>query len=366
MSEHLNNMLVLLKEICETPSPTFAETERGLLVKGYFEAMGLSPRVDNVGNVIVDIEGGTGPRVLFAAHLDTVFPIETDVRIQEKGGRWFAPGIGDNSSSLAVLIYTLQQIIKQKKAGKSVQHPKMTIAATVGEEGIGDLYGMRELVKDGASSYGMMVAVDGHLNMLIDSAVGSKRYQVNIHAIGGHSWGNFPSPSATHALGDMIAKLNRMHVPTSPRCSYNIGQISGGTSINAIAQDAEFNLDLRSIDKESLDILETQALDIIKTVGESHKVEVTLKKIGDRPLGAVDNIALVNASKAALKGLVPKVELLASSTDANAAMAQGIPSVCFGVYYGGDAHRLSEWMDPKSLEIGYKALNRLLENVSKL
>ena len=359
-------MLELLKEICQTPAPTFEETERGLLVKGYFEAMGLSPKVDSVGNVIVDIEGGTGPRVLFAAHLDTVFPAGTDLTIREKNGKWCAPGIGDNSSSLAVLIYTIQQIIKQKNAGKSVQHPKMTIAATVGEEGIGDLYGMRELVKNGKEDYNMMVAVDGHLNMLIDSAVGSKRYQVNIQAAGGHSWGNFPSSSATHTLGDIIAKLNRMHIPTSPRCSYNIGQISGGTSINAIAENAEFNLDLRSVDSTALDTLEKQALDIINQVAENHSATLDIKKIGDRPVGVVDNRTLVEASKTALKGLVPKVELMASSTDANAALAKGIPAVCFGVYYGGDAHRLSEWMDPKSLEVGFKVLKRLIENISKL
>jgi len=359
-------MLDLLKEICETPAPTFEETERGTLVKGYFEKMGLSPRIDHVGNVIVDIEGGSGPRVLFAAHLDTVFPAETDVTVKEKNGKWCAPGIGDNSASLAVLIYTIQELVKRKQAGKSVQHPKMTIAATIGEEGIGDLYGIRELVKEGTKSYDMMVAVDGHLNMLIDSAVGSKRYQVNIHAEGGHSWGNFPSPSATHALGDMIAKLNKMHIPTNPRCSYNIGQISGGTSINAIAQDAEFNLDLRSVESDALDTLEKQALDIINQIAENHSVTLSIKKIGDRPVGIVDNRSLVEASKAALKGLVPKVELLASSTDANAALAKGIPAVCFGVYHGGDAHRLSEWMDPKSLEVGFKALNRLMENTSKL
>jgi tripeptide aminopeptidase len=352
-------MLEFLKLICETPAPTFEEEARGELVAELLREMGLNPFADAVGNVIAKVSGGTGQRVLVAAHLDTVFPKETNVKIKEGNGKLFAPGIGDNSASLAVMLYYLEQTLASDGA-----RPRLTFAATVGEEGLGDLRGMRELMRTHPSSFDAVIALDGHFGTIVDKAVGSKRFEVTFTAKGGHSWGDYPSPSAIHALGDAIHALNHMVVPKEPRSSYNVGEISGGTSVNAIAQEAAFNLDLRSLDTKVLEGLEGDALRRIRRAAREHRVEVTIQQVGDRPAGKCDNASLVTLAKEALNAVNVTIKTAASSTDANAAMAVGLPAIAFGVYQGGDAHRLSEWLEPESLQTGYRSLVELLKRLS--
>ncbi len=357
-TRELDELISLLTAICETPAPTFAETARGQLIAEILSRAGLTPHIDVLGNVIADVSGGSGPRVLLAAHLDTVFAAETNVQVQEREGRLYAPGLGDNSASLAVLMYYLQEL--------DGAYPRLTIAATVGEEGLGDLRGMRWLMKERAKDFDLVVALDGHLGTIVNAAVGSKRFELRFFARGGHSWGDFPSPSAVHALGDAIYALNRLPLPNNPRSSYNVGQISGGTSINAIAQEAGFNLDLRSLDADVLNKLEHEALNRIKRVARRHSVKLELRQVGDRPTASVANDRLVKAAREALKQLDISPRLAASSTDANASLAAGLPSIAFGLYRGGDAHRLSEWVEPASLLLGYRALLNLLANLSRL
>jgi len=358
----LGALLALLREVCEVPAPTFAEGARGKLVARRLRAAGLAPHADEVGNVTASLPGGHGPRVLVAAHLDTVFPLHADVRVREEAGRLLAPGIGDNSASLAVLL----RYVQRAQEGAHPVRPRLTVAATVGEEGLGDLYGMRHLMAARAPDFDLVIALDGHLGALIHAAVGSRRFEVLFSAHGGHSWGDFPSPSAVHALGEAIFALGKLPVGDLPRSSYNVGQVWGGTSVNAIAQEAGFNLDLRSVDAEVLDRLERDALGRVLRVARKHGVEVQTKRVGDRPVAKVPNEPLVRAAKEALGAVGIRVRLAASSTDANAAMAAGLPAVAFGVYRGGDAHRLSEWLEPASLPLGYRAFALLLENVSRL
>ncbi|MBS3965783.1 MAG: M20/M25/M40 family metallo-hydrolase [Truepera sp.] len=350
-------LIALLRRICQTPAPTFAEAARGELIAELWQQAGVEVSRDSVGNVIAEL-AGSGPRVLLAAHLDTVFDAATDVTVKESEGRLCAPGIGDNSASLAVVTALLQAL----QAAPEVSRPCLTLAATVGEEGLGDLRGIRQLLSERAQEFDLVIAVDGHLGTIAHAAVGSKRYEVELSAKGGHSWGDFPSPSAVHALGEAVHALNRLTVPSAPRTSFNVGQVWGGTSINAIAQRAGFNLDLRSLDADVLASLEAEAVARIRRVAKRHGVELTLRVVGNRPAATVPNEQLVAAAQAALSevGLAPR--LSASSTDANAAMAVGLPAVAFGVYHGGDAHRLSEWLEPASLLLGYRALWRLLES----
>lgn len=363
MSTALSNDLLttltdLLERICQTPAPTFDEAKRADLVAQLLQKAGLEPQRDSVGNVIAALPGGTGPHVLVAAHLDTVFSHGTDVTVKRDGLRWHAPGIGDNSASLAVLIAYAQQL------NASAPRPRLTLAATVGEEGLGDLYGARELMKQHANKLDMFIALDGHLGTIVDKSVGSKRFEIRFIAQGGHSWGDYPNPSATHALGSAIHALTAMKLPTEPRSSLNVGQVSGGTSINAIAQQARFNLDLRSLDKATLEGLEQEALKRIRKIGRQQDVQVEVRRVGDRPTATTDNTALVQAAKAALASVEVTARTAPSSTDANAAMAAGLAAISFGVYRGGDAHRLSEWLEPASLLTGYQAFVQLMENLS--
>jgi tripeptide aminopeptidase len=350
----------LLRLICETPAPTFAEGERAALIERLWREAGLRPRLDEAGNVIADAPGGSGPLVILAAHLDTVFPIETDVRVREDGDRWSAPGIGDNSASLALLTYLIRHLDSFDPASL----PRLRFVATVGEEGMGDLHGARALLAEPDGACDTFVAVDGHLGTIVDVAVGSKRYLATVKAAGGHSWGDFPAPSATHAVGAMVASLNALKVSRQPRSSYNVGQIWGGTSINAIAQEAGFNLDLRSVDGEALAELDRGALSRVRRVARRHQVDLTLKHVGERPAAAPDNRSLRQAARAALTEAGVEARTAASSTDANIAMAAGIPAVSFGVYRGGDAHRSSEWLELSSLETGYRALLGFLRRLA--
>ncbi|MGL4611953.1 MAG: M20/M25/M40 family metallo-hydrolase [Trueperaceae bacterium] len=352
-------ILEFLKLICETPAPTFAEAARGELIERLLRTLGLNPRMDCVGNIIADIPGGTGQRVLVAAHLDTVFPIDTNVSIREGNQKLFAPGIGDNSASLAVMLSYLEQTLSTNDT-----RPRLTFAATVGEEGLGDLRGMRELMGTRTQDFDAVIALDGHLGTIVDKAVGSRRFEVTFSAKGGHSWGDFPSPSAIHALGDAVHALNHMVVPREPRSSYNVGEICGGTSINAIAQKAMFNLDLRSLDAKVLESLEQDALRRIRRAVREHSTDAHIKQVGDRPVGKCDNAWLVALAKEALQSVGVLSKTAASSTDANAAMALGVPAIAFGVYNGGDAHRLSEWLEPSSLQTGYRAFVELMKRLA--
>lgn len=348
----------LLKRICETASPTFKEQNRAALVKQLFEAANLHADIDDVGNVIAKVPGGVGPRVLVAAHLDTVFPDTVDVSVKEQDSRLAAPGIGDNSASLAVLVHTLQNLPEQR--------PQLTVAASVGEEGVGDLYGVRELMRVHKHAFDAFIALDGHLGTIVNQGVGSKRFDVTLSAKGGHSWGDYPSPSSVHALGDMIHEITRISVPREPRSSLNIGEIIGGTSINAIAQSARFNLDLRSLDANILAQLEREARQRILKVARQHNVAADIKPIGDRPAAKSQNEELVKVAKQALAELNVMPRTAASSTDANIPMSLGLPAISFGVYTGGDAHRLSEWLEPSSMVVGAKAFSLLLRGLSKL
>lgn len=351
----------LLQLICEVPAPTFSEGDRAQLIARLWREAGLEPQVDDIGNVFADTGVGEGPRVLLAAHSDTVFPAGTDVSVQKAGGRWLAPGIGDNSSSVAVLTHLAGTV--RSLPGPL---PRISLASPVGEEGRGDLRGMRRLLEDHAGEFDFVIAVDGHLGSIVNQAVGSKRFEFRFTARGGHSWGDYPSPSAVHAMAAAMNALVELEVPQSPRSSLNIGTVSGGTSINAIAENAMFDLDLRSLDPEVLAGMERQALQAVREAAARHKAELETVQIGDRPVAVVDNAVLVRCATDALKvhGIEPRTS--AGSTDANAALAAGVASVCFGVYRGGDAHRLSEWIEPGSLPVGYAALVSFLQKLASV
>ncbi len=351
----------LLQQICEVPAPTFEEEERAAFIAGLWREAGLTVEVDDIHNVFADTGVGSGPRVLLAAHSDTVFPAGTDVSVQRAGGRWLAPGIGDNSSSVAVLTYLARQL-----GSLNGPLPRLYLAAPVGEEGRGDLRGMKRLLEDHAGKFDYVIAVDGHLGSIVDRAVGSKRFEFTFRAPGGHSWGDYPTPSAVHAMAEAMHSLNSLEVPDSPRSSFNIGTVRGGTSINAIAETATFDLDLRSVDGATLSAMEKSALERVREAAAKHRAEVEVSQIGDRPVAVVDNSQLVRLAGAALAEHGIKAQTAAGSTDANAALAAGLPAICFGVYRGGDAHRLSEWMEPASLSGGYAVLLSLVQASAEL
>src|SRR5690606_2532380 len=204
------------------------------------------------------------------------------------------------------------------------------------------------------------VAVDGDLGSVCAQAVGSLRHEVVMTAAGGHSWGDYPSPSAVHAVGQAIARLTALPVPTDPRSSLNVGLVWGGTSVNSIAASAGFALDLRSVDQHTLDLLWEASENEIRDAAERSGCAFDVKQIGDRPAGASGNDVLVATAREALDAAGVKVSLAAASTDANAAMARGISAISFGAYRGGGAHTLGEWVDAASLAVGLRGLTEFL------
>ena len=313
---------------------------------------------DGAGNVLCEVAGGTGPRVVLAAHLDSVFGPAVDVRVRREQGRLCGPGVGDNAASLAVVTSMLRDL------SSTAVRPRLLVAATVGEEGVGDLKGARRLLEDVGRACDHFVAVDGHLGAVTDRAVGSMRYETVFTGPGGHSWGDYPGPSAVHTACAAVARIAAIAVPASPRSSLNVGQVWGGTSINAIAERAGFNLDLRSVDPTALAGLVAAVQAAVNRAAQDSGCHYDMRLIGDRPAAAVDNQALVGAARRALEKVGLTLKASAGSTDANVAMARGISALAFGVYRGGNAHRLEEWVDPDSLPLGLQALRLLLEELA--
>lgn len=352
-----DELLELLTGVCEVPAPTGSEGARARFVVALLAGAGLAPWTDREGSVLAWLPGGDGPALALAAHLDTVFAEDCDVKVRKgDDGRWRAPGIGDNSASVAVLL----QLALQAVRGQWQRRPRLLLAFTVGEEGLGDLRGARRLVADHAAELDAFLAIDGHLGSIVEVGVGSRRLRADFRGPGGHSWGDFPTPSATHAAGDAVHALTRIGVPENPRSSMNVGEIGGGSAVNAIAEEAHLTLDLRSLDEGALAGMAREAEKRLRSVARRHEVELEITPVGERPAGRSDDGTLGDAAAAALReaGIEPRRG--ASSTDANAAMAAGLPAICVGVYRGGDAHRLREWLDPTSLPVGRDVLRNLL------
>ncbi len=348
----------LLVRIAQTPAPTFAEAARGELISALWAAAGLEPETDELGNVIAEVPGGMGPLVLVAAHLDSVFGPDIDVTVKRSPGRYEGPGVGDNAANLAVLTRFLQapEIARQR--------PRLIVVATVGEEGIGDLRGARRVVERFGPQLDHFVALDGHLGTVTDRAVGSVRYRATVEADGGHAWGDYPSPSAVHVAADAVARLARLQVPSEPRSSLNVGEIWGGTSVNAIAASAGFAIDLRSVEAETLTLLEEAALAEIDKAVEDGGCRLRLDQLGRRPAAEVENSLLIGAAERALDRSGLTMFRSPGSTDANVAMAVGISSIAFGAYRGAGAHRLDEWVEPESLVLGLVVLARFMEELA--
>ncbi|WP_293909283.1 M20/M25/M40 family metallo-hydrolase [Deinococcus sp.] len=345
--------LAFLTRIAQTPAPTFQEEERAQLVERLWHGLGHQPERDAAGNVLLRLGPPQGKALLLTAHLDTVFSEGTDVRVREESGRLVGPGIGDNSSSLAVLSAFLRDLDTQ-----TLRRP-LWLAANVGEEGLGDLRGAKALLSAHAKGLSAFVAVDGYLGVAVTKAVGVRRYRVVFTTQGGHSWGD-QAPSALHALGLAITALYALPLPHSPRTTLNVGVASGGTSVNSIAGHAELLLDLRSLDPGLLTDLDAKAQYAVQGAARQAGVHVRLEKVGDRPGGDLRSDNLLRLARQAAGPVGIDIKTAASSTDANAAAPHGVPSLALGVYRGGNAHREDEWVQPSSLNVGLGVLQRFV------
>jgi tripeptide aminopeptidase len=345
-------------ELTQIPAPPFKETVRGAEYRRRLEALGLrNVRVDTAGNVIAMRPGvGTGPTVVLAGHLDTVFPEGTDVRVKNENGRLSAPGIGDDGRGLAVVLAVARAF---EKAGVPTNGTVYFIG-DVGEEGPGNLRGMRNLFgKELKGKVDYFITVDASGLGIASRAVGSHRYRVTYKGPGGHSYGAFGIPNPIHALGRAIAGISDMQVPVTPKTTFNVGIISGGTSVNSISAEGVMEVDMRSEDAKSLAETDAKVQHILRDAltaenarwkgprADQAKLSLVIDTMGIRPTGGQsDEAAIVKTALASAKALGFPTQTGASSTDANIPISLGIPAIRLG---GGGtdngSHSLGEWYE---------------------
>lgn len=346
---------------CEIPAPEFKESVRGLELKRVFEGIGLrNVRVDKVGNVLGEYAGAAArPNVVIAAHLDTVFPEGTDVHVKREGTVLRGPGIGDDCRGLAVLVAIAREM---KKA--NVQVPgTITFVANVGEEGLGDLRGVKQLFNDTLKDQiDRFVSIDGTGVHVTNVAVGSHRYRVTFKGPGGHSFGAFGLANPMGAMGRAIAKIQELQVPKQPKTTFNVGRVGGGTSVNSIPFEAWMELDMRSSDPASLAAVDANIQKAIDTAvveenarwNSPGKITVVKELVGDRPAGSTpENSAIVRTGLATATALGFSANLGEGSTDSNLPMSLKIPAITIGGGgRGRDAHALSESFDTTDAWMG--------------
>jgi acetylornithine deacetylase/succinyl-diaminopimelate desuccinylase-like protein len=339
---------------CEIPAPSFKEEVRGQELKRVFTQLGLqNVRVDKVGNVLGDRPGlAARPHLVLAAHLDTVFPEGTDVKVRREGPVLHGPGIGDDCRGLAVMVSVIRSL---KQA--NVQTPgTITFVANVGEEGLGDLRGMKELFNQTLKGQvDKFVSIDGTGLSVTHTFVGSHRYRVTFKGPGGHSFGAFGLANPIDALGRAIAKIAEFQVPSQPKTTFNVGRIGGGTSVNSIPFEAWMEVDMRSVDKAALTSVDAnfhKAVDAALVEentrwGHPNMLTVTKDLVGDRPAGAMrDDDPTVKAAMDATRVLGWTATNGVGSSDANYPCSLGIPSLDIGGGgKGTEAHALGEAFD---------------------
>jgi len=349
------------RAIAEMPAPPFQERARAEYCCKRFAELGLKEAaIDAAGNVIGLRRGtGRGPKLVVSAHLDTVFPQGTNVTVTEDYGVLRGAGIGDNARGLAALLSVLRMI--NAHAINTVGD--LMWVATVGEEELGNLRGVKAVFRDHQDIDGF-VAVDGlKITRLINQATGSRRYQMTFKGPGGHSFADFGRPSAVHAMGRAIATISELSPPADPKTTLTVGTVRGGTSVNAIANEAHMTVDMRSNSIAELLKLETQVTAIVQASAidenkrwNSDQIGVECNLIGDRPAGlTAENSPIVAAARRTLTESTgePHIVLAASSTDANLPMSLGIPAVTIaGGGEGGNQHSRNEWYKPTRAYLG--------------
>jgi tripeptide aminopeptidase len=344
-----------LIELTEIPAPPFEEQKRAERFKQMLQEAGIdSIWIDEVGNVVALRKGkGNGKTIVFEAHLDTVFPIETDVTVKMKGDTMYAPGIGDDTRGLSMVL----TVLKAMNRASIQTAADVLFIGVVGEEGLGDLRGVKHLFRPGAKKIDSYIAIDGgDIGRVNNKGLGSLRYKVTFNGPGGHSWGAFGLANPHHAMGkaiDYFDKAAGAFVAGGPKTTYNVGRIGGGTSVNSIPFETWIEVDMRSespeklkgVEKIFLEQMNAALKDYNTTVKKGAKLTLDIEKIGERPSGELaDNLPLIQRAVAATEYFNAKPFLTRGSTNSNIPIALGVPAVTIGRGgKGGGAHSLDEW-----------------------
>lgn len=353
----LPEMAELTTRICEVPGPPFGEQERAEFVAELMREIGLSEvHIDQAPNpigVYPAAAGQKGNAIMLAAHIDTVFPKDTDCTVRREGSNLIAPGVSDNSANVAAMLLVAKLL---RESGFELPR-EVILVGTAGEEGLGDLRGMKQAMADYRDRATTIIPVDGAYGTICHMAVGSRRFRVHVSTTGGHSYGAFGLPSAIHGVGRMIAGIADIEVPAQPKTTYNVGVISGGTSVNTIAAKAWMEVDMRSESASELAKLEAKVRELIDAAARAEGVEYQIDVVGDRAAGVCPaDSDLVQMLQAVFRQMGVEPVLRSGSTDANVPIGMGIEAATISAKTGAHAHTLNDTVHLDSMLPGVKML----------
>ena len=357
---HAQDAFQLLCELAQIPAPSNHEEQRAQFCLDWLRGKGAEGAyIDEALNVIYPI-GDTGENDLtvFMAHSDVVFPDTTPLPLKIENGRICCPGVGDDTANAVALLTVAGYIAEQKLMPRDCG---VLLVINSGEEGLGNLKGTRKLMADFGHRVKEFITFDGNATAIVTRAVGSRRYRVSVTTVGGHSYAKFGAPNAIAQLAQLIARLYEVEVPAIGKTTYNVGTISGGTSVNTIAQESSMLYEFRSDEREGLAFMQAQFDSIVEEF-RSAGVEISIEVVGDRPCGLdVDTSPLARRASRAVEahyGISPG--LTSGSTDCNVPLSIGIPAICPGCVLGAGAHTREEYVEIDSLLPGLKVAFELV------
>ena len=360
IDSHAESAQQLLMDLAQIPAPSNHEERRAEFCLNWLRSRGAEGAyIDEALNVIYPI-GDTGENdlMVFMAHSDVVFPDTAPLPLRVENGRIYCPGVGDDTANAVALLTAAGYIAEQKLSPKNCG---VLLVINSGEEGLGNLKGSRKILEDFGHRVKEFVTFDGNANVVVTKAVGSRRYRVTVKTEGGHSYARFGAPNAIAQLSRLIARLYEVRVPDIGRTTYNVGTISGGTSVNTIAQNAEILFEFRSDEREGLAIMQAN-FDAIVGEFRASGVQIQTEVVGDRPCGLdVDNSALARRAAEAVRAHYGfEVGFGVGSTDCNIPLSMGIPAICPGCVLGAGAHTREEYVEIDSLLPGLKVAAQLI------
>lgn len=357
VSDHAQELISLLEELCRIPAPSNREELRAAFCKQWLEAQGAQGvLIDEACNVVFPY-GCDGSRNIdvFMAHTDTVFPDLTPMEPRYEGDRLYCPGVGDDTANLAVLLLCAKYVITRSLRPRN----GVLFVANAGEEGLGNLKGVRHIMHSYEGRVASLVSFDGGLDGIVTTPVGSTRYRLTVRTEGGHSYSSFGNKNAIACLAAIIHEFYAQTVPQNgSRTTYNVGLISGGTSVNTIAQSAECLYEYRSDSQDSMELMQRSFEEIVAAHRKAG-VQIEVEVLGERPcMGEVDRAAhegMISRFSAILERETGKTPVRHSgSTDCNIPLSVGVPAVCFGCYDGDGAHTREEYIEVPSLKAGFR------------
>jgi acetylornithine deacetylase/succinyl-diaminopimelate desuccinylase-like protein len=354
--------LDLLATLSHIPSPSGHEEQRAQFIHNWLSGAGIDSQIDQALNVIIPY--GDGPSFdVVAAHTDVVFPDEDMLPQKWEEGRLYCPGVGDDTANLTLMLLSLRELRRQNvKPAHS-----MLFVANSGEEGLGNLKGVRAVCETYAGRIRRFTSFDGYIGHVVTRAVGSRRYRLSFHSQGGHSYADFGNPNAIAQAAEMIASLYRTQIAPKGAATYNVGTITGGTSVNSIAQDCSFTYEYRSMYEQWLSKM-GRLLDGAIEATRKDGVDVTVEEVGSRPCGKAvipgrDEMVRLASDCMKAQG-IPHVDAVSGSTDCNIPLSLGIPSVCFGLIEGKGAHTREEYVELASLDRGLALCLQYLQKLA--